>query len=127
MKRDREAFTLIELLSVVAIIAILLGIIIGVWKYAQDAAFRKRAIAQIMEIQGAIVEYKVKYGGIPPDIKATSISLREGFTYSNGAPIDPWGQEYQYEHAGESYRVFSKGPDKATGSTNSGDDIEFKK
>lgn len=121
-----EAFTLIEILCVVVIIAILAALVIGMGKYAKARAFRARAHAQIMQINGVIVDYKVRNGSLPPGLSNVVSVLPAGFAYSNGLPLDPWNCQYRYTVAGDAYRVFSTGPDMMTGNdTNSADDIEF--
>jgi general secretion pathway protein G len=128
MVRSKQAFTLIEILCVLLIMAILAAIAISLIAYAKTQALRSRTHSQLSQINGMIVEYKVKNGRIPMTLSNVVSTLPEGLVYSNGLPLDPWGRQYQYLVSGESYRIFSMGPDKATGTaTNSGDDIEFKK
>ena len=125
----RRAFTLIELLCVILIISILLAMIVSMSIYARNKAMRVRCQAQIMEIQGQLVEYRVKNGGYPPSISNVVAWLPQQWYYSNGLPVDPWGEHYQYAAGGAAtYRLFSKGPDRDTGTDdNSGDDIACKK
>lgn len=130
VNRREEAFTLIELLCVIAIIATLTAMVIGIGIFAKTIAYRKRAQAQLQQIESAIVEYKIKNGGIPKNGGLTIITnyLPIGFLYSNSLPLDPWGQPYQYTNIGDAYILSSKGPDMATGNpTNSGDDIALRK
>lgn len=122
MKRNNRAFTLIEVLCVILIIAILAAMVIGMGRYARERAMRARALGEMMQISGKAIEYKVTNGRMPPSLSNVVSLLPAGFTYSNNLPIDPWGYQYQYSVAGETYRVFSVGPDKLTGT---GDDIEF--
>ncbi|MEI6972302.1 MAG: type II secretion system protein GspG [bacterium] len=125
---QKGAFTLIEILCVIVIIAILSAILLGMGAFAKQAMLKKRAMAQIMQIHGTIVEYKVKNGGLPPDLESIVGMLPQGFTFSSNVPLDPWSQRYQYTVAGSTFNVFSKGPDKATGSADTSvDDIEFKR
>lgn len=127
-KTGNRAFTLIELLCVILIIAILSAMILGIGVYARKVAFIKRATSQVMQIQGAIVEYKIRNGGVPPTLSNITAFLPQGFAISNNLPLDPWQQPYRYYVNGGEYNVFSMGPDMATGSvSNSGDDIEFKR
>jgi general secretion pathway protein G len=124
------AFTLIELLCVMVIVAILTAMVLGAGAFAKAIAYRKRAQAQLQQIDSAIVEYKIKNGSIPKNGGLTIITnyLPMGFLYSNNLPLDPWSEPYQYTNNGDAYILLSKGPDMATGdSTNSADDIELRK
>ena len=125
MRPERRAFTLIELLAVLVIIAILSALILGVAVYAKRAALTKRASAQVEQMHFIIQEYQIKNGRLPANLENLQSTMPEGFTYSNNVPLDPWGTPFQYTVSGETYRLFSMGPDMATGmTTNSVDDIE---
>lgn len=122
----KRAFTLIEILCVILIISILAAMIIGMGRYARDKALRARALGQMGQINGVIVEYKVKNGRMPANLSILTPMLPATWTYSNNIPLDPYNKQYQFTVAGEAYRIFSMGPDMTTGSdTNTGDDIEF--
>ena len=86
----RGGFTLVELLVVMAIIAILMGLILGVGGTVQRNALRSRASAEIAAIELALERYKIDNGDYPsaPDIGTS------GGTY-NGDP-----NEAQYLIAG---------------------------
>jgi len=130
MKRGNEAFTLIELLCVILIIATLTAMVLGIGAFARTIAYRKRAQAQLQQIESALVEYKIKYGSIPKTGGLTTITnyLPSGFLYSSNWPIDPWGQPYQYTNSGDAYVLFSTGPDMTTGDADTaGDDIQLRK
>ena len=123
-RKSRRAFTLVEVLCVIVIISILAAMILAIAGYAKKRALTVRAISQMKEIDGMIIEYKTSNGRIPPSLSNIVSSLSAGFSYSNGLPLDPWNGTYQYIVSGDSYRLFSMGPDMATGNaTNTGDDI----
>ena len=125
---NSRAFTLIELLSVILIISLLLSITVGISIVARNKAYRGKCLAQIVEMHGQLAEYKVKNGGYPPSLSNIVAMLppQPQWAYSNGLPVDPWGQPYQYSAKGAlSYVLFSKGPDKVTGGdADSGDDVK---
>lgn len=64
--RRSKAFTLVELLAVIAIISILAAIIFPVWARARDGANRSGDLNAMNEIRSAILLYKVDNGGFPP-------------------------------------------------------------
>ena len=62
---NRSAFTLIELLTVLVIIMILVGIIVGASKYAQQKGGSTRAQAEIAAIETALESFKSDNGYYP--------------------------------------------------------------
>jgi prepilin-type N-terminal cleavage/methylation domain-containing protein len=63
-----KAFTLIELLTVISIIAILSAIILPVLARAKDGAYRSSDMQHLNEIRSALQLYRVDYGAYPPAI-----------------------------------------------------------
>jgi prepilin-type N-terminal cleavage/methylation domain-containing protein len=95
MKVSRRAFTLIELLIVVAIIAILAAIAIPNLLAAQTRAKVSRVLADHTTIATALESYMVDFGRLPP-WDAVSPSLRvfpRGYSVLT-TPIAYMGSEY---------------------------------
>ena len=63
----RHGFTLIELMVVIAIIAILAGFIVALTAPAGEAKVRSRVTTELNGIKSAIEAYNKKYGFYPPD------------------------------------------------------------
>jgi len=63
----KRGFTLIEMLMVIFIIALVAGMVIGVFALAGDNAKRKRVEAQLKQLEVAIERYHSKHGVYPPD------------------------------------------------------------
>src|SRR5882672_1862614 len=61
------AFTLIELLVVIAVIAILAALVIPVSGAVRAAGTKRRAMAELTEVETLIESYKEKLGHYPPD------------------------------------------------------------
>src|SRR5438132_11868374 len=61
------AFTLIELLVVIAIIAILAALVIPVSGAVRAAGTKRRAMAELTQVETLIESYKEKLGHYPPD------------------------------------------------------------
>lgn len=60
-----RAFTLIELLTVIAIIAVLAGIVIGMGRHASQTGKIARTKAELAAISTALEAYKRQYGDYP--------------------------------------------------------------
>lgn len=132
IQNGNKAFTLIEVLVVMLIIAILLSLIIGIAAYAKRSAMEKKTAADIEKINMALQEYTLKYG-VYPDSTPTKGNARY---WTNAAVIgqfmqqgvfvsfiDPFGSDYVYRTPGDrlSYSLLSPGFDRVVGT---GDDIE---
>lgn len=89
MKRSTpQAFTLVEMLTVMAIIAILTGLVISVGGYAQNKAARERALGEIQEMTTACESYKNDYGGYPQDSDTDLLDPRLDGNPNSGASFD---------------------------------------
>lgn len=74
----RAAFTLIELLIVVTIIALLFALTIGGFSYAQRAAARSKTAATLKAVQSALERYNTEFGEYPePNNPGDTISIRD--------------------------------------------------
>jgi general secretion pathway protein G len=132
-----RAFTLVEILVVVAIIGLLAGLMFTnidtIFGRSQDVVAR---IFVRDTFKTALVRYKIDVGDFPSTAEGLAALLTapaNGATSWHGPyaevpggqlPPDPWGQPYQYRYPGThnkgSYDLFSNGPDKTEGTA---DDI----
>ncbi len=64
-RRHPGAFTLIELLTVIAIIAILAALLLQTAGYVQEKSGRSRAEAEIAALESALESYKIDNGAYP--------------------------------------------------------------
>lgn len=138
MKRTSiRAFTLVEMLVVVAIIALLGGLIFtNTGKIFSD---NQGTIAKIFvrdSFRTTLIRYKMDLGDYPSTSEGLNALLiapsntadrwHGPYAEVNGAqlPVDPWGEPYQYRYPGThnktGYDLYSKGPDKTDGTA---DDI----
>ena len=107
----RKGFTIIELLIVIAVIAILVGIALPRFKGMQDEANIARAKGDLRTIQTGIQSYYIHNSAIP-----TSIQLTTAVPNIVGAatPKDPFvaggATEYPIVSNGSYFVVYSVGP-----------------
>ncbi|MCE9613680.1 MAG: type II secretion system protein GspG [Lentisphaerae bacterium] len=107
-RSQRQAFTLIELLTVIAIIALVMGLVVGAGRFARLKAIESKGRAGLEHIANALNEYSLKNGVYPSTLVSIVGFLPPGVVTLDGAqnPIDPWGRPYQYS-PGPSNRSFT--------------------
>jgi general secretion pathway protein G len=81
-----EAFTLVELLLVIAILGTLGAIAVPVYTNYIDKARNSAAVADIRVIEGEIVRFQAERGRPPDTLAEAGLPTR----------LDPWGRPYQY-------------------------------
>ena len=132
---DNRAFTLLELLIVMAIMITLAAMGIPAFADALDVAYVGRAIGDIRTLQTEITRYEVQLGKLPDLLQDVGVTDM----------LDPWGNPYEYLNfdnvqgqgqkrkdkfqvpLNSTYDLYSKGKDGASASaltaTSSQDDI----
>jgi len=83
---DNRAFTLLELLIVMAIMITLAAMGIPAFADALDVAYVGRAIGDIRTLQTEITRYEVQLGKLPDLLQEVGVTDM----------LDPWGNPYQY-------------------------------
>jgi general secretion pathway protein G len=130
-KRDRRAFTLLEVLMVVVIIGLLAAAIVPSLFGTEEGARKKLADAAIRAGLGGIDRYRLDMGHFPRSEDGGLTALIETPSDEqeakkwNGPYVkpdglrDPWGNEYVYEYPGRynegGYDLSSPGPDGQPG------------
>ena len=120
-RRNRGGFTLIEILLVVAIIAMLASLVaVNIPKYIKSSRI-SAAKGQISNFDTAINAYLLEHGKYPPAFEALTAGDEPVMAT---LPIDPWQNPYKYVYPGRhppfKYDISSYGPD---GIENTDDDI----
>lgn len=135
-----QGFTLIEIMAVVLIIGMLSGIV-GFAVFQQvDKARTVTARAQIDRLESSLELYNMDNGRFPntdqgldalinkPTSAPEPINYQPGGYLKGGElPLDPWGNEFQYESPGvnndDSFDLWSYGKDGAPGGEDLNADI----
>lgn len=83
--KKRHTFTLVEILTTIAILAILAGISLGVTKLAFGKAHESKNQALIKMIEVALEQYKSKYGYYPNSGENPQLFFMDAFSLENDA------------------------------------------
>lgn len=111
----RSAFTLIELLIVVAILSILVGAVTPyALRYVEDSRISK-VKSDLEEIRNALVRWETERN---PWVDADTTLANLVGPYLSKSPTDPWGQPYAISN--QKSRIISYGPNRVL---DGGDDI----
>ncbi len=128
-RKTRSAFTLMEMILVIAIIAMLAGGGIYMMVNVLGDAEEGRVGTDLQALSASLIRYKTK-GGIYPTTEQGLDALATRPTIDPqpraykplvkaDSLIDPWGNPYQYRKPGEkntdTYDIFSMGPDGKAG------------
>ena len=121
MNNRQSAFTLLEIMLVVAIIGVLLAAAIYKMSPTLDVAKETRARADIQGLRTLLLSYNGSNGYYPTGDQGLSALVPR---LMESLPLDPWGKPYVYRYPGRSnpsgYDLFSSGPD---GIPDTADDI----
>jgi general secretion pathway protein G len=121
-----QAFTLVEIMLVVAIIGILAALVIPKIAGKSEQARETAAMADIKGgIKSALDEYDVDMGVYPQSLQDLIQQPHNARNWHGPyfdpptLPVDPWGNPYQYSYPGKhnptSYDLWSAGPDGKSG------------
>jgi len=83
---DNRAFTLLEILIVMAIMITIAAMGIPAFADAIEVAYVGRAIGDIRTLQTEITRYEVQLGKLPDSLQDVGVTDK----------LDPWGNPYQY-------------------------------
>ena len=130
-RRRMRAFTLIELLAVIAILGLIAAFAVPqVLKWVSGARSDSARI-QIEALGASIDLYRLEVGSYPPTLEAL-VEKPHGAERWNGPylkkrviPKDPWGHNYVYRYPGKNggYDLMSLGSDNSEGGEGEQKDI----
>jgi general secretion pathway protein G len=130
---QRSGFTLMEILIVLAILAVIISLVLPNFLGAQQDANRKAAKMAVASVEEAAKIYAAQHDGeYPPTIDALLSNAGNDpkwagpYLEKGKVPLDPWGNPIQYTNpgthqgAGGEPDIWSMGKDKQS---NTADDI----
>ena len=133
-RRNIKAFTLIELLLVLVILAVLGAVVVPKFTKRSQQAKETAAKTDIANLEVALDSFEIDTGRYPSNPEAIGALIRppanveddwKGPYLKRGVPRDPWGNEYLYKQPGQyneyGYDLSSHGPDGINGTE---DDIQ---
>ena len=120
--RNRNAFSLVEIMIVIVIIGLLAAMVTYATSAYLDRAKRQRAKADIATYSGAIDSFYLEHGRLPGNSEGLRV-LVPGFV--KVLQNDPWGRPYQYLQPGKhgKYDIISYGADGRGGGTGADADV----
>jgi len=126
-RRRSAAFTLVEMLLVLVILAVLAAIVIPKMSGRSQQAKVTAAASQISAIEMALDSFEVDTGFYPAGNAGLNALVDQPSNAPNwkgpylkkGVPADPWGNAYVYTYPGRNntkgYDLMSMGPDGRAG------------
>ena len=123
-RRQQAAFTLVEMLLVLVILATLAAIVIPKMAGRSQQAKVTAAKADISSVEMALDSFEVDNGFYPKSLndlndQPANAPGWKGPYLKKGVPPDPWGNNYVYEnpgkHGNSGYDLMSAGPDGRSG------------
>jgi prepilin-type N-terminal cleavage/methylation domain-containing protein len=95
-RRLPHAFTLIEMVTVVTVIALLAGLVIGIAGYVQNKGAREKCLAQTKNIALHCEDYKIDNGTYPQNVDTDTIDPRVDMSPSSGASATKYQRSGRY-------------------------------
>lgn len=128
--RAQAGFSLIEILIVVALIALIAGMVANQVFGGQDRAKVKMAVSQLQSLSGKIEQYEMDTGALPNSLNdlVSASGNTKGWLgpYSKEAELkDPWNTPIELRAGNDSERfaLVSLGADRKSGGTGVDADI----
>ena len=123
-------FTLIEILVVMAIIAMLAVMVAPNIFNQQAGAMRDVALSEISTLSAALDTYRLDVGEYPDSLDGLMENDSDRASWNGpylrrGVPKDPWDNDYVYESDGREFSLSSYAADGSQGGEEDDADIEL--
>ena len=124
----QHGFSLIEILIVVALIAVIAGMVANQVFGGQDKAKYKLAVTDVTSLSAKIEQFEMDTGGLPQRLEdlVSSPGNAKGWLgpyIKESALKDPWNTPYEYRVSDRSFVITSYAADKKPGGTGVDADI----
>jgi general secretion pathway protein G len=133
----RKAFTLIEIMIVVVILALLASLVVPNIIGQGERAKQKLVCVQMKSLKNALDSFKVEEGRYPTTQEGLKALIKNpdklkyknypngGFLGSDKLPKDPWGNDYIYVNNNGKIDIISLGADGKEGGSGENKDIKL--
>ncbi len=137
-KARQHGFTILEITVVLALIAVIMGLIVPRIMGALDRESPRIALIQVKSLRGSVENLRLDIGRYPsaqeglsllvakPSDAAISARWRGPYLETDQVPLDPWGKPYQYSPNAannQPFALYSFGKDGKPGGE--GDDADI--
>lgn len=125
---NNAGFTLIEILIVMAILAMLAVMVAPNLFNQAEGAKRDAALSEIATLEAALDTHRLDVGSYPDTLEGLMVN-DSGRASWNGpylrreVPKDPWENEYEYQGSGREFTLMSYGADGERGGEGADADI----
>jgi general secretion pathway protein G len=127
--RAQQGFSLIEILIVVALIAVIAGMVANQVFGGKDRANHKLAVSGVAALAAKVEQYETDTGNLPQRLEdlvtapGGNVKGWLGPYVKETALRDPWNTPYEYRIVDRSFVITSYGADKKAGGTGVDADI----
>ena len=118
----RRGFTLVELLIVVAALALLMGLFLGAFRSVTEETRYQVTQGRVRALGEKVAEVRGLTGRCPGDLIDLAPAIDQPGWIENGRFMDAYGRPIRYDVSGRTFRVWSVGSDGAPGTP---DDIGY--
>ena len=121
---NKKGFTLVELLIVMAVVAILVAIIIPSFKGMQEEGWITKAEQELQTLQTAVESYYRHHDNVYPPSLGVLVTANPQIIYKDLK--DPWktdGDSYGYIVSGNCYVIYSQSIDRTANILWNGDQV----
>jgi len=133
----KKAFTLIEIMIVVIILALIASLVVPNIIGQGERAKEKLVCVQMKSLKNALDSFKVEEGRYPTTMEGLKALIqnpsptkyknypKDGFLGSKKLPKDPWGNDYIYVNNNGEIDIISLGSDGKEGGSGENRDIKL--